>query len=200
MASANSIFISISSSMVERWQWIMFFPFFSDQRTKAPDNLTPISYRRSFWRSGPCYRPQLLKSVNSSSKRLEFGRKSSNSTWTKGKKRETLALNRLVFLFEFQPFQIQGRNHGKNLGATSAMVGRICPPPGCNSVKVSQNSGATTVAPVTLVDTSLKFECNLLFRYQSFDNCVWCKLQYKYQEILGRRKHVQCLKNKTCAV
>ena len=22
----------------------------------------------------------------------------------------------------------QGRNHGKNLGATSAMVGRICPP------------------------------------------------------------------------
>ena len=106
MASANSIFISISSSMVERWQWIMFFPFFSDQRTKAPDNLTPISYRRSFWRSGPCYRPQLLKSVNSSSKRLEFGRKSSNSTWTTGKKKETLALNRLVFLFEFQPFQI----------------------------------------------------------------------------------------------
>ena len=24
--------------------------------------------------------------------------------------------------------QLQGRNHGKNLGATSAMVGRICPP------------------------------------------------------------------------
>ena len=23
---------------------------------------------------------------------------------------------------------MQGRNHGKNLGATSAMVGRICPP------------------------------------------------------------------------
>ena len=46
----------------------------------------------------------------------------------------------------------QGRNHGKNLGATSAMVGRICPPPGCNRVKVSQNLGATAVAPV---DTSL---------------------------------------------
>ena len=41
----------------------------------------------------------------------------------------------------------QGRNHGKNLGATSAMVGRIC-----NRVKASQNLGATSVAPV---DTSL---------------------------------------------
>ena len=35
----------------------------------------------------------------------------------------------------------QGRNHGKNLGATCAMVGRICPP-GCNRVKVSQIIGA----------------------------------------------------------
>ena len=51
---------------------------------------------------------------------------------------------------------MQGRNHGKNLGATSAMVGRICPPgPGSNRVKVSQNLGATTVAPVAPVDTSL---------------------------------------------
>ena len=49
----------------------------------------------------------------------------------------------------------QGRNHGKNLGATSAMVGRICPP-GCNRVKVSQNVGATAVAPVASVDTSLQ--------------------------------------------
>ena len=49
----------------------------------------------------------------------------------------------------------QGCNHGKNLGATSAMVGRICPP-GCNRVKVSQNLGATAVAPVAPVDTSLE--------------------------------------------
>ena len=53
------------------------------------------------------------------------------------------------------PVSFQGRNHGKNLGATSAMVGRICPPPGCNRVKVSQNLGATAVAPVAPVDTSL---------------------------------------------
>ena len=50
----------------------------------------------------------------------------------------------------------QGRNHGKKLGATSAMMGRICPPPGCNRVKVSQNLGATSVAPVAPVDTSLQ--------------------------------------------
>ena len=36
------------------------------------------------------------------------------------------------------------------------MVGRICPP-GCNRVKVSQNLGATPVAPVAPVDTSLNF-------------------------------------------
>ena len=57
-------------------------------------------------------------------------------------------------------YAIQGRNHGKNLGATSAMVGRICPT-GCNRVKVSQNLGATAVAQVAPVDTSLheKFKC-----------------------------------------
>ena len=52
--------------------------------------------------------------------------------------------------------QIQGRNHGENLGATVPMVGRICPPPGWNRVKVSENLGATSVAPVAPVDTSLK--------------------------------------------
>ena len=26
-------------------------------------------------------------------------------------------------------YTLQGRNHGENLGSTSAMVGRICPPP-----------------------------------------------------------------------
>ena len=50
----------------------------------------------------------------------------------------------------------QGRNHGENLVATSAMVGRICPPPGGDRVKVSENLGATAVAPVAPVDTSLR--------------------------------------------
>ena len=59
----------------------------------------------------------------------------------------------LTFLMSFET-TFQGRNHMKNLGATSAMVGRICPP-GCNRVKVSQNLGATAVAPVAPVDTSL---------------------------------------------
>ena len=49
---------------------------------------------------------------------------------------------------------IQGRNRWKNLGATSAMVGRICPP-GWDRVKVSENLGATAVAPVAPADTSL---------------------------------------------
>ena len=49
----------------------------------------------------------------------------------------------------------QGRNHRENLGATAPMVGRICPP-GWNRVKVSENLGATAVAPVAPVDTSLR--------------------------------------------
>ena len=49
----------------------------------------------------------------------------------------------------------QGRNRRKNLDATSAMVGRICPPGG-DRVKVSENLGATSVAPVAPVDTSLQ--------------------------------------------
>ena len=36
------------------------------------------------------------------------------------------------------------------------MVGRICPPGG-DRIKVSENLGATTVAPVAPVDTSLKY-------------------------------------------
>ena len=35
------------------------------------------------------------------------------------------------------------------------MVGRICPPPGWDRVKVSENLGATAVAPVAPADTSL---------------------------------------------
>ena len=53
----------------------------------------------------------------------------------------------------------QGRNHRENLDATSAMVGRICPPPGGDRVKVSENLGATSVAPVAPVVTSLKAIC-----------------------------------------
>ena len=49
---------------------------------------------------------------------------------------------------------MQGRNHGENLGSTSAMVGRICPP-GWDRVKVSENLGETAVAPVAPADTSL---------------------------------------------
>ena len=49
---------------------------------------------------------------------------------------------------------LQGRNHSENVGATTPMVGRICPPPGWNRVKISENVGATAVGPVTPVDTS----------------------------------------------
>ena len=49
---------------------------------------------------------------------------------------------------------MQGRNHGKFLAATSLMVGRICPL-GWDWVKVSENLGATLVAPVAPVVTSL---------------------------------------------
>ena len=51
-------------------------------------------------------------------------------------------------------FALQGCNHGENLGSTSAMVGRICPP-GWDRVKVSENLDATAVAPVAPADTSL---------------------------------------------
>ena len=47
---------------------------------------------------------------------------------------------------------IQGRNHGENLVATSAMVGRICPHGG-DRVKVSENLGLTTVLPLAPVET-----------------------------------------------
>ena len=61
---------------------------------------------------------------------------------------------------------MQGRNHGENLVATSAMVGRICPPGG-DRVKVSENLGATAVAPVAPADTSLHMaiSCKLFFNY-----------------------------------
>ena len=52
-------------------------------------------------------------------------------------------------------YGLQGRNHGENLGSTSAMVGRIFPPPGWDKVKASENLGATAVTPVAPADTSL---------------------------------------------
>ena len=53
----------------------------------------------------------------------------------------------------------QGRNRRENLDATSAMVGRICPPRE-DRVKISE--GATSVAPVAPVDTSLNFISDFL--------------------------------------
>ena len=46
---------------------------------------------------------------------------------------------------------------GKFFGATSAMLGRICPP-GWNRVKVSENLGATTVVLVAHAVTSLNLK------------------------------------------
>ena len=43
---------------------------------------------------------------------------------------------------------LQRCNHGDIFGATSAMVGQNLPPLGWNRVKVSENLGATAVAPV----------------------------------------------------
>ena len=57
----------------------------------------------------------------------------------------------------------QGRNHGKMLAATSAMVGRICPPPLVGiGLKVSENLGVTSVAPVAPVVTSLHLWINFV--------------------------------------
>ena len=50
-------------------------------------------------------------------------------------------------------YSLQGRNRRENLDATSVMVGRICPPPGGDRVKVPKN----LVAPVAPVDTSLPY-------------------------------------------
>ena len=50
----------------------------------------------------------------------------------------------------------QGRNHGNFLAATSAMVVESAPL-GWDRVKVSENLGATSVAPVAPVVTSLPF-------------------------------------------
>ena len=49
---------------------------------------------------------------------------------------------------------MQGRNHKENLGFTSAIVGKIGPP-GWDRVRVSENLGATSVATVAPVVTSL---------------------------------------------
>ena len=56
--------------------------------------------------------------------------------------------------FVCMPEHTKGRNHRENLVATSAMVGRICPP-GEDRVKVSENLVGTAVVPVAHVGTSL---------------------------------------------
>ena len=69
-------------------------------------------------------------------------------------------------LSDTTPFitQGQGRNRREYLDATSAMVGRICPPPGPgrDRVNVTENVGATEVAPVAPVDTSLLVKYQLV--------------------------------------
>ena len=60
----------------------------------------------------------------------------------------------LTLLFNLTSFYSQGRNGRENLDATSAMVGKICPPGG-DRVKVSENSGVTEVATVAPVVTSM---------------------------------------------
>ncbi len=60
----------------------------------------------------------------------------------------------------------QRRNHSEYLGLTSAMVGRTCPPPGWDRVKVSENLGA----PVAPADTSLNLE-ELFFKSAKVEEC-----------------------------
>ena len=56
------------------------------------------------------------------------------------------------------------------------MVGRICPP-GWNRIKVSENLGATPVAPVAPVDTSLScinfFEIAIHFYYREASKTIY---------------------------
>ena len=64
----------------------------------------------------------------------------------------------------------QGRNRRENLDATSAMVGKICPPGG-DMVKAFENLGATEVAPVAPVDASL---CSVMQSENSFSHDLVC--------------------------
>ena len=50
---------------------------------------------------------------------------------------------------------VQRCNRGEIFGATHSMLGAESAPPGWNRVKVSENLGATAVAPVAPVITSL---------------------------------------------
>ena len=71
----------------------------------------------------------------------------------------------------------QGRNLKENFGATMPMVGRICPPPpGWNRVKESENLGATLVAPVAPLDTSLIVMSVMIDIYQNVGK-YWNELQ-----------------------
>ena len=57
-------------------------------------------------------------------------------------------INSLIYYF-------QGRNHRENLGSRPLRWWAESAPPGWDRVKVSENLGATAVAPVAPADTSL---------------------------------------------
>ena len=73
-------------------------------------------------------------------------------------------------------YQIQRCNHGEIFGATSVMVGQNLPPPPpvWNSVKLSENLGATAVAVVAPAVTSLPVKFTdacytYIFQFSKFD-------------------------------
>ena len=76
---------------------------------------------------------------------------------------------------QFQYGLVYDRNHCRDVTTGKIQVLPLqwwaeSAPPGCNRVKVSQNLGATSVAPVAPVDTSLQCigqnVCNLKFKSQ----------------------------------
>ena len=68
-------------------------------------------------------------------------------------------------------------NHGEIFGATSAMLGRICPP-SWNRVKASKNFVATVVAPVVLRLRPCKKLCHHLFKYFNVVSVGWKKVPF----------------------
>ena len=63
------------------------------------------------------------------------------------------------FLYYFNDLVNEVTKEKKN---PSAMVGRICPPPGGDRVKVPENLGATAVVPVAPSSKILKNYTNML--------------------------------------
>ena len=76
----------------------------------------------------------------------------------------------------------------------SAMLGQNLPPPGWK-VKVSENLGATTVAPVAPADTSLTMENGILLNFgKRYENNLrvifdqWLKLHLGLDTLLRNQK------------